>query len=413
MVYWRKELTQGDESMKFCPYCGKELSTQSSFCPYCGKGLFSDAPAPIIETQTVNTHTKTVTTDVPNAKGSKKRLLPLIVLFIVIGLAAALILSSRSGNFTEDPDAIQKAASSVVKLYMYDYNGILRSTGSGFAAFDKDIIITNHHCIEGDVYSIEAQREDGSIFMIDSVIAYDEEKDLAVLRAPDCGLTPLKTAEGLRMKKGEKVAAIGSPKGIASMFSTGIISNILDWGTHYVLSSTASISHGSSGGALFNNRGKVIAITSAGHVDGNEIYYNVPIEYAKELYDTRSPNAEMTITEFYEQSEHPYNVDYLLAFGSKLDGKTVIAYGYVSGFDSLIYLVSSPDQALNINNQTSWTLQGSLLLDSQPALKVQADESTTLINSVYTGDLVAVEGVVRYYDSTDVRIISSTIEKIE
>lgn len=394
--------------MNFCPYCGNELSSQASFCPHCGKELSAEPAAPIRTTQT-----ETIPTSTAKTKGANKRLSLLLVLCLVIGLAAALILPAWGGNFTEDLDAIETASTSVVKLYMYDYNNVLTATGSGFAAFDKDIIITNHHCIEGDVYSIVAERKDGSTFEIDSVIAYDEEKDIAVLRAPDCGLTPLKTANGLNTKQGETLAAIGNPKGMSNMFSTGVLSKIDDWGTYSVLVSTVSISSGSSGGALFNNHGAVIGITSAQRVDSNEIYISVPIEYAKELYDNRSPEDEMTIAEFYDQSEHPYDVNYLLSYGSKLNGQTIIVYGYVTGFDKDLYLVPSPDQVLYIDNYHNWDLETAVYMDKLPALKIQADENTTVYNRVYTGSLVIAEGVVRYVDADDIRIIASAIEKVE
>ena len=74
----------------------------------------------------------------------------LVVLMAVAALAAVILVLLThpfTGNFSENPDAIQKAADSVVKIYMYDYNGILQGSGSGFATLDEDIIITNHHCI--------------------------------------------------------------------------------------------------------------------------------------------------------------------------------------------------------------------------------------------------------------------------
>lgn len=171
------------------------------FCPFCGKALTADQhthhPAP----QSPHTQTDALPKSKPRPK--KKLLLPLLLLVVMVGLAVGLLANPFGGNFSEDPDAIEKATASVVKLTCYDYNNILRSSGSGFAVFDDGIIITNYHVIEGDVYSIEVQTESGDIFSVDTVIAYDQEKDIAILRVPDCSLTPLKSGKSHNLKKGQ------------------------------------------------------------------------------------------------------------------------------------------------------------------------------------------------------------------
>lgn len=345
----------------------------------------------------------------------KKVLIPLLVILIIAAIAAILTINSFTRSFSDDPDAIKEAAESVVTLYMYDANGVNFASSSGFAAFDNDIIITNHHCIQGNVYSIEAQRKDGSTFPIDSVIAYDEEKDIAVLRAPNCGLTPLKTANGLDSKQGQKVAAIGSPKGISDMYSTGVLSKIEASEGYSVLIATASISPGSSGGALFNDRGQVIGITSAGHLDANEIYISVPIEYAQTLYDSRTPEGEMTVTAWYEQSEHPYTVDYIMAYGSMLHNQTITTSGYISGMDTDIYLVSSPELVAFSDTRSTFDLAATMKLrelrSNGFALQVDITRNHISTGDLNPGDSITVEGTIMYYSASDIRLVADNIVK--
>ena len=61
---------------------------------------------------------------------------------------------------------------------------------------------------------------------------------------------------------GEKVYAIGSPRGLENTFSSGEISQFRENGS--VIQISVPIDHGSSGGALINEYGEAIGITSGG-----------------------------------------------------------------------------------------------------------------------------------------------------
>lgn len=405
--------------MKFCPYCGNELNDNPQFCPYCGKSIAAEAPK-----NTENTNKTSTATIEKKAKKPvpKKKLIPaVIILLLIAALAAVFLFNPFHGNFSEDTDAIQKAGNSVVKIYMYDINGIEISTGSAFAALDKDIIITNHHCIEGNVYSIEAERADHSFFPVESVVAYDEEKDIAILRAPEGNLSPLKTGSSMDIKRGEKTVAIGSPIGIHQMISTGVFSNYLDAKTHIRILSTASISHGSSGGALLNNHGKVVGITSGAYEAGNDLYYSIPIYYAQELYDNRDPKNEITLAEFYNLSEHPYDVNYILAFGRMLNGKEVTIHGYASCIGAQIDLVSHPDDVIYIDNRApkdtdDWWEKQKIIMEHEEmnyVLQIDTTKSGQCPQSIQPGDKVEIKGKIVYYpDSAYFDVLATTVKEI-
>lgn len=400
--------------MKFCPFCGKELKEHMKFCPFCGKALIADQCSNDAAPQSAHTQTYQQTDVLLNSKprSFKKVFLPLLGV-LIIALAVIFLLKPFGDNFSEDPDAIQKAAASVVLLECYDYYGNPYAGGSGFAAFGKDIIITNHHVISGDVYRIEATREDGSTFSIDSVVAYDKEKDFAILRAPDHNLPLLDVGNSANLKKGEKTVAIGSPTGYKNTVSTGIFSNYLDVGTYLQLLSTASISPGSSGGALFNDHGEVIGITSGEYTNGNDLYYCIPIQYVQEAYENRTPENEILLTEFYNLSDHPYSTEYILAYGSKLHNQTVTTYGYISGMDANIYLVSSPELVVHIDVRNSFDITSAMMLTElrkeKYALEIDTTKNRSLTNGLKTGDTIVVSGTVMYYSSSDIRLIATEI----
>ena len=125
--------------------------------------------------------------------------------------------------------------------------------------------------------------------------------------------------------KKEKIVAIGSPLGLLNTVSTGVFSGYNDTGEMKEIQFSASISQGSSGGALFNNAGEVIGITTASYTEGQNLNVAVPIQYAVDMKNAQS--TEMTIAQFYETFDHynEYTVSDLLR---NRDLKEDLAYVY-------------------------------------------------------------------------------------
>ncbi len=181
------------------------------------------------------------------------------VMTVVILLAG---MCAYASSFSQDPDRIEQAAKSVLMLEIYDRQGRLIATGSGFVAFDSGTLVTNYHVIE-DAYRILAISDDDQSFSITKVFCADEETDIAILGFENnTTLEPLTLWADENLKRGAAVVAIGSPKGRKNTVSKGDIGAIsTDMGV-LMIQFTAPISQGSSGGALFNDEGKVIGITS-------------------------------------------------------------------------------------------------------------------------------------------------------
>ncbi len=216
----------------------------------------------------------------------KKILLFLACLTIAFLPAAGL---SRTATFQQDYDAIEKASNSVLFLEIYDDGGELAATGSGFLAFNDRTFVTNQHVIE-DAYRIRAYDEDYAEYRVGDVLAADEEWDIAIMSLTRAsGLTPLPLAENASLKRGQPVAAIGSPQGFVNTFSTGIISAVHELEGTRIIQFTAPISPGSSGGALFNEAGEVIGITSAYYEDAQNINFAVDISHVINLYRKHAP----------------------------------------------------------------------------------------------------------------------------
>ena len=185
---------------------------------------------------------------------------------------------SAKSNFINDPAAIEQKAQSMFLVEIYDENAKLIGTGSGFVAFDEHLFITNHHVVE-DAAFLTIYDDMGNSHIIDLLIAADEQLDIAILEF-DAGSNydALNLKANPNLRRGQQVLAIGSPKGILNTVSEGNISAILNENGVEIIQFTAPISHGSSGGALFDDSGNIIGLVFAKHIEGENMNYALNIQ---------------------------------------------------------------------------------------------------------------------------------------
>lgn len=304
-----------------CPHCNSKLKNNTKFCPECGMTVFWEENSQASRGKT----------------GKGKQSIIVIAFLIIIGIAAFFLLGGADwintimfqSAFSDDPAAISEASQSVVKLNCYDKNGDLYATGSGFACFADNVIVTNYHVIEGNVYSIVASTEDGTRFEVSKVIVADKERDVAIIATEKShNLTLLEPANSNILQKGEKVVAIGSPLGLLNTVSTGVFSGYTNENGMDVLQFTASISSGSSGGALFNDKGEVLGITFASYEAGQNLNLAIPMTQVERIWNNRK-SAEMTVEEFYQSQILTYGIEEVVSLGSRLAGREFYIQGVV------------------------------------------------------------------------------------
>lgn len=161
------------------------------------------------------------------------------------------------------------------------------SNSSGFFISADGLAVTNYHSIEDAIYGL-ATLATGEVYEVEKVIYYDAGIDIAVLRISRTSAEKKTTSafqylemvgtEGAR--PGDPVYTLGNPLGLGLAVSSGIISAMDRQVSTYDLPcvmSTADISKGSSGGALLNVCGQVIAVTSGAYAQGNSMYLGVPV----------------------------------------------------------------------------------------------------------------------------------------
>lgn len=188
-------------------------------------------------------------------------------------------------SFREDYDSIERKTKSVFLVGNFDKNEELMSFGSGFVCFDEHLFVTNQHVID-QATSLAVLDDDDNMYILDQVVLSDKEKDVAILLFPDGKkYESLNINEDGELKRGQPVVTIGSPEGYQNTVAFGNISAFLKQDNMTMIQFTAPISHGSSGGCLFDDSGNVIGVTSAGVDEGQNIGFAIPIKIVKELYD--------------------------------------------------------------------------------------------------------------------------------
>jgi hypothetical protein len=112
---------------------------------------------------------------------------------------------------------------------------------------------------------------------VESVLAINYEADLAVIKVKGNNFPYLEVGDPDALRTAQRIYCIGSPLGLDNTISDGLVSNakrVLDGFTYIQIS--APIAPGSSGGALLNEYGQVVGVTTAGIAD-TSINLAVPV----------------------------------------------------------------------------------------------------------------------------------------
>jgi putative serine protease PepD len=177
------------------------------------------------------------------------------------------------------------------------------ATGSGFVLDRQGHVVTNNHVVQ------DADENDGPIEIVDEdgdrftaqVLGRSSVYDLAILDVPKArGLQPAALGSSQELRVGESVVAFGSPLGLSSTVTAGIVSALHrpvttgsagdDSSYINAVQTDAAINPGNSGGPLVNLSAQVVGVNSAiattgGSIGGESgnigVGFAIPIEQVK------------------------------------------------------------------------------------------------------------------------------------
>lgn len=196
-----------------------------------------------------------------------------VLLCVIVG--ALLIVSGCTASFQ---DIIEVTKDATVTIYTFDEYGSPSGEGSGFFIRADGTCLTNYHVLDGATKAI-VKTSKGEEFEIDSVLASNKKKDIVKfnIKNPDNNrFRYLKFADS-ELKQGDKVWNVSSPVGLEHTVSDGIISALRNDSHGEIVQITAPISPGSSGSAILNEKGEVIAVATFLHKGGQNLNFGVRI----------------------------------------------------------------------------------------------------------------------------------------
>jgi S1-C subfamily serine protease len=140
--------------------------------------------------------------------------------------------------------------------------------GSGFLITPDGFAVTNSHVVDGRS-KLSAETHEGD--RLDAVVTGDDPAtDVAVLRLAGSSLPYAQLGDSDLLRVGQLVIAMGSPLGLQSTVSTGVVSALQRSMRardgrliENVIQHAAPINPGNSGGPLVDSRGRVIGINTA------------------------------------------------------------------------------------------------------------------------------------------------------
>ena len=208
----------------------------------------------------------------------------LILTLLFCSLAAFSQAPTTAGSKLDSTTIYSKSMPAVVTVICAFPDGH-GAQGSGVVLRADGVIATNFH-VCGAAKSASVKFSNGDIYDDVSILDTDERKDIAILKIKAINLPFMTLGNSDDVKPGSPVYAIGTPRGIEGTISSGIVSGIRQGSDVLpflsglrVIVFTAPISHGSSGGPLIDEYGKVIRLTTWTRPDADNIYAAIPINY--------------------------------------------------------------------------------------------------------------------------------------
>jgi S1-C subfamily serine protease len=174
----------------------------------------------------------------------------------------------------------KKVLPSVVLVVVDCNDGRTFTQGSGFFV-DRGLIATNKHVVEcGQRGFVKFVGQDKVYPIVAQWLAPDASLDLALLKVEGVIVPALPLSNDQNVSIADTVYAAGSPKGLESTFSDGIISSVRQ--SERLIQHTAPISPGSSGGPLIDEYGQVIGIVRS-FGEGQNLNFAIPSPYLKKF----------------------------------------------------------------------------------------------------------------------------------
>lgn len=180
----------------------------------------------------------------------------------------------------------KKASPAVVQIEVMQADFTPTGRGSGFLVSSDGLVVTNHHVMRSGRKGL-VLFGDGKAYRVATILAWDEKKDLAVLKINGTGFPYLELLpKKAKPEVGARAFAIGSPRGLTNSLSEGLVSGLRDQDNREVVQTTAGIAPGNSGGPLLDARARVLGVNTVKMRDEDGLFKDLNFAVAaKEVHE--------------------------------------------------------------------------------------------------------------------------------
>ena len=150
--------------------------------------------------------------------------------------------------------------------------------GAGVLLTRDGLVLTALHVIMDDVVRVRLLE---GPWRHAQIVARDEASDLALLRTDSGSQPPPEIASVLDLHSGDRVLSVGSPRQLRFTVSRGVVAFVgrRMQGARYI-QTDISVQPGSSGGPVFDDRGRLVGIMSFALRGSERIGFVLPVDYA-------------------------------------------------------------------------------------------------------------------------------------
>ena len=195
------------------------------------------------------------------------------------GLALCLACAASPVSAAPPEIVFQRVAPSVLVVERIDRTGQRDGFASGVVVGASQVVTSCHALARTSAARV---RSGGRRY--DAVLTHaDPERDLCRLAVEGLQTPALRIAPARGLKVGQRVYAVGTPKGLERTISEGIISNLRPRARSFVIQTTAPMSPGSSGGGLFDEEGRLVGVAAFQYTRGQNLNFAVPASWVREI----------------------------------------------------------------------------------------------------------------------------------
>lgn len=218
--------------------------------------------------------------------------LPALALGATLGTMGPGLAQAPSPAPPLTPDQVIERASSSVAIVLAAKSGSdPTAIGSAVVVRDGGVLLTVYHLVK-DAQAVQVRFSSGETFDEVQLLGVDRRRDVAAIRITATALPVLPVASAGATRAGDPVCVVSHAAGLPWSASTGIVSafrladEIPGAGTGYrLLQFSASVSPGSSGGVVLDDRARALGLIVGSLSGGQNLNFAVPLESVLGLAD--------------------------------------------------------------------------------------------------------------------------------